>query len=212
MIYLGALRKTKDIIITGLRAFFANPKNYAHLLPEQLPADVFLEMTIFDSFPQDLLHFPMIVISSSGGRMISGGISNSFATETYDDNGNLEGYLYGGMYEFNIEVEVGTKTTLEREVLMDFTTSALKFSLRRRMEYHGIIVKEISYGGENQLPYNSDMIYTSTMNMQTYSEWHDYYRLLPVTSIDGQTNYTNSKKKQSGFHISLNDDIKETDQ
>lgn len=216
MVYLGAVKRIKDAIITGLRAFFNNPDNYAHLLPRQLSRDVFTNMIIFDSFAEQLTKFPMIVVSNSSGRMIAGGISNDFASEVYAKDGTVEGYLYGGMYEFNIEVEIGTKTTLEREVLMDITTSALRFSLRRRLEYYGVIIKEMSYGGENATPYNSDMIYTSTMTMQTYSEWYDYYRLLPVKAIRGnsamlspqnslinQSNATND----SQFNISFNTDM-----
>ena len=210
MVYLGAVKRIKDAIITGLRAFFNNPDNYAHLLPRQLSSDVFTDIIIFDSFAEQLTKFPMIVVSNSSGRMIAGGISNDFASEVYGKDGTVEGYLYGGMYEFNIEVEVGTKTTLEREVLMDITTSALRFSLRRRLEYHGVIIKEMSYGGENATPYNSDMIYTSTLTMQTYSEWYDYYRLLPVKAIQGKSTMLPSQSNQSTitnssqFNISLN--------
>ena len=174
MVYLGAVKRIKDAIITGLRAFFNNPDNYAHLLPRQLSRDVFTDMIIFDSFAEQLTKFPMIVVSNSSGRMIAGGISNDFASEVYNKDGTVEGYLYGGMYEFNIEVEVGTKTTLEREVLMDITASALRWSLRRRMEYYGVIVREVTYGGENKIQYDSDFIYTSMINVQTYSEWTEW--------------------------------------
>lgn len=208
MIYLGALKRTKDVIIRGLRDFFANPDNYAHLLPEQLSYDVFQNIVIFDSYAETLTKFPMIVISNASGRMIAGGISNDFAFEKHDANGDLEGYMYGGMYEFSIEVEVGTKTTLERETLMDITTSALRFSLRRRLEYYGILIKEMSYGGENAIPYNSDMIFTSSMSMQTYSEWYEYFKLLPVKNIDGQYQDADSKQiRQDRFHLPLNVDI-----
>lgn len=184
MIYLGGLKKVKDTIIKGLRAFFTNNTNYRHLLPEQINANAFIGINIFDTHPQTLRTFPMIVLSGSNGRMVSGGISNDFASEIYNNAGYLEGYLYGGMYEFAIDVEIGTKTTLEREVLMDITTSALRWSLRRRMEYHGIIIKAVSYGGENKIPYDSDFIYTSTLNAQVYSEWWEYYKLLPVTDVE----------------------------
>lgn len=203
MVYLGAVKRTKDVVIRGLRDFFNNPDNYAHLLPKQLSYDVFIDMPIFDSFAEQLTKFPMIVVSNISGRMIAGGISNDFAYEHYNHDGELEGHVYGGMYEFSLEVEIGTKTTLEREVLMDITTSALRFSLRRRLEYYGILIKEMSYGGENQIPYNSDMVFTSTLNMQTYSEWYEYYRLLPVKNINGNVNETNSNKT-SEFRIPLN--------
>jgi len=204
MVYIGALKHTKDTIIIGLRAFFANPDNYANLLPGQLPYDVFTKMNIYDSFPEVTLTFPMLIISSSSGRMITPSINNSFASEIYDNAGDLEGYLYGGMYEFSLEIEIGSKSTLEREILMDIVAAAMRFSLRRRMEYHGIIVKEVSYSGENQIQYNADMIYTSTINIQTFSEWFDYYRLLPITSITGNMFMHGMKKPKDAGNDPIN--------
>ena len=183
MIYLGGLRHVKNTIILGLRAFFTNPLNYRNLLPPQLPDDAFQYMNIYDGHPQEIGTFPLIVISGSSGQMIGPSISNNFASEIYDRNGSVKGYLYGGMYNFNIEVEVGTKTTLEREVLMDITTAAFRFSLRRRMEYHGVIIKDVNYGGESKIQYDSDYIYTSNISISIYSEWYDYYNLLPIEEI-----------------------------
>ena len=184
MIYQGGLRHVKNTIIMGLRAFFNNPSNYSNLLPSNLPVTVFSNMGIYDTHPQQLRTFPMIVVSGSSGRMVSGDISNDFALEVRNEYNQLVGYKYGGMYEFSVEIKIGTKTTLEREVLMDVTTSALRFSLRRRMEYHGVLIKETSYGGENKIQYDSDFIYTSLISNQVFSEWYEYFELLPVKEID----------------------------
>ena len=181
---INALTKIKTAIIYNLRQFFSNERNYINLLPKEIQPGTFLNMNIYDTNPEDLMTLPLIVISGSSGRMVTGGISGDFVSELYDDNGDLEGYLYGGMYEFNIEVEVGTRSTLEREVLMDITASALRFSIRRNIERQGILIKEMSYGGENKIQYTSDFIYTSTLNLQTFSEWYDHYRLLPIDNAD----------------------------
>ena len=58
-----------------------------------------------------------------------------------------------------------------------------------------IIITEVSYGGENKLQYDSDFIYTSMINIQTYSEWSEYYRLLPVSDVI--VNNTSTKKTES---------------
>ena len=197
MIYLGGLKRVKDTLILGLRSFYANPQNYMNLLPPQLTPEAFHNISVYDGSPQTLKTFPMIVVAGSSGRMIAGGISNDFASEIYDQYGDTEGYLYGGMYEFSLEVEIGTRTTLEREVLMDITTSAIRWSLRRKMEYHGITVKDVSYGGENKLQYDSDFIYTSMINVQTYSEWYEYYKLLPITDVQVQGEYQSTKSSSS---------------
>ena len=110
--------------------------------------------------------------------------------------------MYINMYDFSVEVEIGTKTTLEREVLMDITASALRWSLRRWMEKQGIIVKEVSYSGESKLQYDSDFIYTSTISVQTYSEWSEYYKLLPIVDIN--VNKTSIRENEEKKYKSTN--------
>lgn len=196
MISLSGLKHTKDVILVGLRSFFSNTTNYKHLMPSQLSESAFLGINIYDTHPQSLRTFPMIVVCQSSGRYASHSIGNDFASELYDNQGRVDGYLYTGWYDFAFEVEVGTKTTLEREVLMDITSSALRWSLRRRFEYHGVIVKEVSYGGENKLQYDSDFIYTSMINVQTYSEWNEYYKLLPLSDIQIEQKMVNQSDEK----------------
>lgn len=212
MYYVGGLKHTKDVILTCLRQFFNNPNNYSNLLPEQMPENIFTAMNIYDTHPQSLRTFPMIVVAQSNGRYASHALSNDFASEVYADDGEVIGYMYAGFYDFSFEVEIGTKATLEREVLMDITSSALRWNLRRRMEYHGVIVKDVSYGGENKIQYDSDFIYTSLINMQTYSEWHEYYNLLPVTEINVDQKMINpfnknEKKEKKTWYIPTNADL-----
>ena len=194
MILVNGLTKVKNVLILGLRSFFANSNNYVHLFPPNLAPDALSRIKIYDGHPQDLRSFPMIVIAGSNGQMVPGGISNDFATETYDENGDLEGYMYAGFYNFSVDVEIGTRTTLEREILMDITASAIRWSLRRVMEKQGVLVKDVSYGGEAKIQYDSDYIYTSVINVQTFSEWHEYYKLLP---LDGVT-FEQATRKQDG--------------
>lgn len=205
MVSYNGLKHTKDVLLSGLRSFFNNTSNYKHLLPEQIPESAFLNMNIYDTHPQSLRTFPMIVLAQSGGRYASHSIGNDFASEMYNDEGQLEGYLYLNFYDFSFEVEVGTKTTLEREVLMDITASALRWSLRRRMEYYGVIVREVTYGGENKIQYDSDFIYTSMINVQTYSEWTEYYKLLPITEVKSEQEvinpYSQEEKSNKSWYI-----------
>ena len=179
---IDASKKAKDVIIYYLRMYFENKQNFVHLLPENLTDDVFDNMQIYDTSPEVLQKLPLVVVAGGPGKMITSGLSD-FASELYTNDGDLEGYLYGGQYEFTIQVEVATRTTLEREALIDIVASALRFSIRRQMEVHGILIKDLSYSGENKINYSSDYIYTSTLNLVTWSEWYDTYKLLPIDKI-----------------------------
>jgi hypothetical protein len=164
--------------------YFANRENYIHRLPENLDDSVFdqLKEQVWDTEPEDLRNLPLVVISGSSGNMITSGLGD-FSTELYTDDGELYGYRYGGIYEFSLTVEVATRSTLEREVLTDLVSSALRFSVRRKMEAEGILVKDMRYGGESTLNYTSDHIYISTINLATWSEWYEDVELLPVEKV-----------------------------
>lgn len=137
MTHINGLKKTKDVIIQGLRIFYANKNNFEHLLPDQIPYTFVDNINIYDTHPQSLRTFPLIVVAGSSGRYISHSLGNDFAQEIYNDYGQLQGYMYINMFNFALEIEIGTKTTLEREVLMDITGSALRWSLRRYLEKQG---------------------------------------------------------------------------
>ena len=92
MTHINGLKKTKDVIIQGLRIFYANKNNFEHLLPEQIPYTFVDNINIYDTHPQSLRTFPLIVISGSSGRYISHSLGNDIAQEIYNDYGQLQGY------------------------------------------------------------------------------------------------------------------------
>jgi hypothetical protein len=162
--------------------YFQNKQNYLNLLPSNMNDTVFDGMKIYDTTPEDLLKFPLLVVSGSNGSMITSGLGD-FASEIYDSQGDLDGYLYGGQYNFSIIIEIVTKTTLEREVLSDIVTSALRFSIRRKMEAHGVLITDMQYGSEATLKYDSNLVYQVPINLTVWAEWYDAFKLLPIDNI-----------------------------
>lgn len=179
---INGLKHVKDVIIYYLRMYFQNKQNYLNLLPENLNDTVFDGIGIFDTTPEELIKFPLIVVSGSNGSMITSGLGD-FASEIYDNQGDLDGYLYGGQYEFSITVEIVTKTTLEREALSDIVTSALRFAIRRKMEAHGVLITSMQYGSEATLKYDSNLVYQVPINLSVWAEWYDSFKLLPIDNI-----------------------------
>jgi hypothetical protein len=175
----SALKHTKDVLIKNLRGYLRNYDNYKRMCPKD-----FSHTQIFDKEPNELRAFPIVILTGSSGQMITAGISADFAMELRDENGDLRGYRYGGMYEFSITVEIGTRSTLDRERLTDLTSMAYRFHLRRFMEKEGILIKDMRYGGESEVPYDSDKIYVSTIQFTTWSEWYRDYDLLDIEDID----------------------------
>lgn len=176
----SALKNTKDVIIQTLREYFANLDNYAYLIPPQFDKDHFQNIAIWDTEPEELRTLPLLVIISGVGDMITGGLGD-MAQEVYDPiTGEIIAYKYGGMYNFNLSIEVGTRGTLEREFLADLVTKALRFTLRRKIESQGVLIHNARYGGESVVNYGSDHIYVATINIGTWSEWYEDVELLPM--------------------------------
>lgn len=140
----------------------------------------FQQIKIWDTEPESLREFPLILIVGGSGDIITSGLGD-MAEEIHDlFTGELIAYKYGGMYNFSLTIEIGTRTTLEREFLSDLVTKALRFYLRRKMEEQGVLIQNVRYGGESATQYDSNHIYIATINIATWSEWYENVDLLPM--------------------------------
>jgi len=174
----SALKYTKDILIQYLKLFLRNYDNYRHITSKD-----YSHAAIYDKEPNVLRVFPTVIITGSSGQMTPSGI-NDFAHEVRNKDGEFIGYRYGGMYDFSITMEIGTRSTLDREVFTDLVAMALRYHLRRYMDQKGVLVKDMRYGGETEVPYDTDKIYVSNIQFNTWSEWYQDVNLLPIEGIN----------------------------
>lgn len=184
-----AIKRTKDILIKYLKAFIRNYDNYKHLCPKD-----YSHAEIYDKEPNVLREFPTVIITGSSGQMITGGLSDIAHEIHHPRTGELIGYRYGGMYEFNITIDIGTRSTLDRELFTDLITMAIRVHLRRYMDRAGIIIKDMRYGGESEVPYDSDKLYTSSIQFTTWSEWYQDIELLPLEDVTVEIEMKNNNK------------------
>ena len=179
---LGGLRRAKDVILHYINMYLHNKDNYAHLMPKELPSDAFEHIIVYDTNPESLRQFPMVVISASSGKYQTAGLAD-VGHELYDNYGNEVGIMYCGILNFTLSIEVGTRTPLEREVLVDIITAAMRFDIRRKMEAHNILSYDASIGGENRINYTSQFIYTTDLTFQVWSEWYDTFYYNKIDSV-----------------------------
>lgn len=164
--------------------YLKNEENYINSIPPQLDVEDIKNIKVFDVEPEEIRTFPLVVLTGSNGKIVTTGIGD-MAMEVRDkSNGNLTAYRYGGIYDFNLVLEIVTKSTFEREFLSDLITRALRIALRRPMQADGVLIKNISYGGETSGNYDSTHIYLSSLNLSTWSEWYEDFELLPNGGID----------------------------
>lgn len=179
MMRANAIKHTKDVLIKYLRGYLGNYDNYKLLCEKD-----FTDTLIYDKDPNDLRALPAVVITGGTGQLITGGLSD-FAQEVHDPGTNeLLFYRYGGMYEFNLTIDIGTKNTKERELLTDLLSLAYRVHLRRFMEKEGVIIKDMRYGGETEEMSDSDKIYVSTIQLTTWSEWYQDIDLITLENLN----------------------------
>lgn len=179
------MKYVKDTTIDYLKMYFNNLTNYAELIPPQLDKNHYTGLPIYDTQPEDLRKFPMIIISSTMGNCVSAGLGD-MASEIYDENTlELIAYRFGGMYEFSLTFEIAAGSSLEKEVLADLVARALRFSLKRPLQSEGIVVKAVNYSNDSIVALNSGSnIYVQLLSVPVWAEWYEDVKLTPVTGIN----------------------------
>lgn len=194
MLMENAMKHTKDVLIRFLRLYFNNPKNYKNKLPPQISDEHFKDMPIYDAEPEELRQLPTVIITSGSGNMVTAGLADMCSEILDPRNGSIIAYRYQGFYEFNIVIDIGTRNPLEREVLTDLISKAIRFSLRRFIQNQGIIIKDASYAGETTVQYNSDKIYVSQLRFNTWSCWVEDVDLLDPNEFNINMSMTVEKE------------------
>lgn len=176
----NAIKHTKDVLIKYLRLYLNNYDNYKDFCDRDFAKD---EIVVWDKDPNDARKLPAVIITSGTGQLITSGLQD-FAQEIYDERtGELISYRYGGIYELSLQVDIGARSTRDREILSDLITLAYRVQLRRAMQNEGILVKDMRYGNESDAPYDSDRIYVSSIQISTWSEWYQDVDLLTIQDV-----------------------------
>lgn len=183
MLENNAITNTKDILIEYLRAFLKNPVNYLNISNVD-----FSKTIIYDKEPTQLKSFPAILLTAINGNYISSGIGD-VTQEVVNDDGVVVAIRYSGMFELPVTIEIASRTTKERDILTDLISLTFRVLLKRQLESRGIIIKDMRFGGESEIQYDSDKVYISTLNFTTWSEWYRDIELLPLVGIDIDADY-----------------------
>lgn len=178
MLMENAVKHTKDVIILMLRAYFNNSKNYRNKLPRQLASTCFEKAVFYDSEPQQLREFPFAIISNMSGNMVTAGLGDMCSEVLDPRTSTIIAYRYQGFYELTTSIDICCQNPLEREVFTDFIAKAIRFDLRRFIQDNGVLVKDVSYGGETTAEYNSDKIYIAQLKVNSWSNWVEDRQLL----------------------------------
>lgn len=187
-----ALLYTKTIIVQFLRGYIYNSENYAHLLTDKITIEDIKKIQVYDSTPDVLTNFPMVVISGSNGDINNFGLAD-FKQEQYNEFGDIMGYLYGGNYNFNLTMELATLSSYSNEFISDFLVNALRIYLYRKLEAKGILITSVKYNGDSTVTDKNNIIYISNIGLTVWNQWSEYIDLLDVKNVNVEIKGDNEK-------------------
>lgn len=180
-----AITKAKDILITHIRGFLKNIDNYKNICNRD-----YTQCEIFDKEPNVLRLFPVILITAASGNYINTGFGD-MAGDLLNSDGIGIGVRYAGQMELPITIEVGTRSTKDRDILIDLLSAAIRIIFKRDLEANGIVIKDMRYGGESEILYDSDKLYIATLNITVWMEWtYDSLYHAPIKQINMDIGYT----------------------
>ena len=134
------------------------------------------KIKIYTAHPLRLEFYPSLVVSVSGGDCSIKYLMDDFVDEI-EDQGKVE---YAGQMSFTVSVTAMTKSTLERERIIDhliFFVRHIFIDVFRKMRspkfnFDLIYTKDIRVGPENIAEVENTPIYEQTMDIPVYLEYH----------------------------------------
>ena len=133
------------------------------------------KIKIYTAHPLTLEFYPVLVVSSAGGDCSIKYLMDDFVDET-EDTGQVE---YAGQLSFNITITVMSKSTLERERIIDHLIIFIRHlfvDVFRRMRtdkfnFDLVYTKDIRLGAENIIEVENKPVYEQTMDIPCYLEY-----------------------------------------
>jgi hypothetical protein len=206
-----AVSQGKRLIIDALREHFRNDTFYRYgtdafgfpLTPDltDLPPDIGEVRTtrifIGDIFRYDGRYLPAITVRQTGGRYYA--ISfNQNGTYRYRADLIIDGYgnrslvkvpthkVYAGAWEQTFNVQIAAESIPDREELSDIVSSFLISTARIPVQDAGLLMKNVSFGGESEEDWANDKVYIQSINVETFSEWR---REMPIDNVVETINF-----------------------
>ena len=177
-----ALFYTRTTLVKYLRGYIHNESNYQHLLNDKITVEDIKKIKVYDTTPDVLIDYPIVVISGSNGDVQQLGLGD-FKQEQYNQFGDIIGYLYGGTYTFNITIELSTLSSYQNEFISDFIINALRIYLYRKLEAAGILIMSAKYNSDSTVMDKNNVIYISNMGITVWNQWNEYIDLLDIKNV-----------------------------
>jgi hypothetical protein len=101
---------------------------------------------------------------------------------------------YGGQWDLSIDIDIIARDVHEQRYMTDMTAMHIQHVLRDRMAEEGLLITEVSIGGETEEPYDDnadDYYFGSSISTSLQVEWAMYVplvgRIRRISEVTGST-------------------------
>lgn len=147
-----------------LRIAFSNVITHKDIRCSQVEKDT--KLKIYHAFPNRVEFFPTLVVSVSGVNASMTYLQEDFLSE------DEENIVYSGRLMMTVHLTCYTRTTLDREKIMDHTLIFVRHLFRDKMKEIGVEYKDITLSSEAQeLDVENQVMYSQSVDIECYLEY-----------------------------------------
>ena len=146
--------------------------------------DTLSGLGIHESFPKKPIKAPVIVVKIAPSRMKRTGTPASDFVGEVTTNDVITGYYAWGDIDTEVSVEIYAVTDSDRRKLTDITALFMRHLFTRLFAKYGIGYNNIRTTGEQEVEWQSQLLYTNSIHVDCHTEWQVEYPVELVEIID----------------------------
>lgn len=198
----------KNILIDLLRDVFRTDREYQYVddvfgFPKTpsnlgLDADAGIEdeettrIFIGSTYRYDVKFFPAITVKNTGTRYVPISFNQDWLGVMYRKEVLMDGYgnntitttpAYNtlvGAWDQTFEVKITAESEVDREEITDIVQTVLIGSRRLELQDAGLFIKNLNTSGESEEPYGNNYLYSTSITLETRSEWKIH---IPISNV-----------------------------
>lgn len=144
------------------------------------------KIQILDAYPLQLLKFPCIIISISGGPGLLRGIGDEFESVTTTEV-SIDGTSYnqqsseifGGQLRLTAILDIKARSGYERAQIIDWCDLYLRHYFPEKLQREGVLIQDMLYGPQTQELLGSDTVFGTSLSITCLSSWR---REVPIST------------------------------
>jgi hypothetical protein len=147
---------------------------------------------IGSTYRYDVKFYPAITIKNTSTRYVPISFNQDYMGIMYRKELLMDGYgnntiistpayhTLVGAWDQTFEIKVTAESEIDREEITDIVQTVLMGSRRLELQDAGLFIKTLSTSGEQEEPYANNYLYSTSITLDTRSEWKIH---IPISNV-----------------------------